>query len=112
MRTVLAFLLLSLAGPALAQSEEPGTSGKIESPEAGSAGEAKPCVPAQLLVPPFNNTPEAMDQARIAAAAVAGEAICRTSAVAPAISELKHGAEEPIIPEDILDAETPSSEPA
>ena len=47
------------------------------------------CVPAQAIVPPFNNTPEAMDQSRIAATMVmderarAGDRACRSAAPAP-----------------------------
>ncbi|TMM49770.1 hypothetical protein [Qipengyuania marisflavi] len=84
------------------------------------------CVPGQVIIPPFNNTPEAMDQSRYAATVVMGERarsgersvnVCQTSAVAPEISELKHGPETPIDPEydpeldDLPDDAPPSDAP-
>ena len=66
------------------------------------------CVAAQVIVPPFNNTPAAMDQSRVAATAVMREnarrggkpvRVCQTSAVSPKLSRIKHGYEVPIDPE-------------
>lgn len=62
----------------------------------------------QVIVPPFNNSPAAMDQSRVAATIVmrgktgAGGKpvrVCQTSAVSPELSRLKHGNEVPVDPE-------------
>ena len=79
------------------------------------------CVAATVLVPPFNNTPGALEQSRIAATTVEeirhrrGEAayrVCRTSAVAPEISEIEGVDEEPLTEEEMreLDPETATRE--
>lgn len=66
------------------------------------------CVPAQAIVPPFNNTAAAMEQSRIAATAVMAESarrgdrdipVCRTSAVAPQVSEVEGVNEVPVDPD-------------
>lgn len=91
--------------------------------ELGSERNAAPerCVAATVLVPPFNNTPGALEQSRIAATTVEGirhrrgEAayrICKTSAVAPAISEVEGVDEKPLTEEEMreLDPETKTRE--
>ena len=66
------------------------------------------CVAATVLVPPFNNTPGALEQSRIAATKVEeirhrrGEdayRVCRTSAMAPEISEIE-GVEEEVLTDE------------
>ncbi|MBX7533529.1 hypothetical protein K3165_11400 [Qipengyuania sp. 1XM1-15A] len=77
------------------------------------------CVPATVLVPPFNDSPGALEQSRIAATTVEnirdrrGEAayrVCRKSALAPELSEIEGVEEEPLTEEEIreLDPETAS----
>ena len=79
------------------------------------------CVAATVLVPPFNNTPGALEQSRIAATTVEnirhrrGEAayrVCQTSAVAPEISEVEGVNEKPLTDEEMreLDPETAKRE--
>ena len=66
------------------------------------------CVSATVLVPPFNNSPGALEQSRVAATTVEnirhrrGEAayrVCRTSAIAPEISEIE-GVDEEVLTEE------------
>ena len=75
------------------------------------------CVPATALVPPFNNSPGALEQSRVAATTVEnirdrrGEAayrVCGKSAVAPELSEIEGVEEEPLTEEELreLDPET------
>lgn len=87
-------ILAVLAVPALAQDRE------ADGPVA--------CMPAQAVVPPFNNTAEAMDQSRVAATVVMGEReragergvrVCQTSAVAPQVSAVEGIEEVPIDPD-------------
>lgn len=68
------------------------------------------CVAATVLVPPFNNSPGALEQSRIAATTVEGirnrrgEAayrVCKTSAVSPEFSELEGVSEEPLAAEEL-----------
>ncbi len=68
------------------------------------------CVAATTLVPPFNNTPGALEQSRVAATTVEsirhrrGEAayrVCKTSAVAPEISEAQGIDEKPVTDEEM-----------
>lgn len=77
------------------------------------------CVPATVLVPPFNDSPGALEQSRIAATTVEnirdrrGEAafrVCRKSALAPEFSEIENVDEEPLTDEEMreLDPETAS----
>ena len=70
--------------------------------------EPQACVPAHAIIPPFNNSPEAMDQSRIAATIVMdGQArrggrrvpVCRTSAVAPQVSQIEGVNEVPVDPD-------------
>lgn len=75
----------------------------------GETGRA--CIPGTAIVPPFNNTPEALDQSRVAARQIAGDSVCRTSAVAPELSELEHGPEFASDPGE-GDAPAPVAEPA
>ena len=99
-----AYLMTALAlsaTPALAQDEEAQADAPREVP-------AK-CVAPQTVVPPFNNTPEAMEQSRVAATIVAGDSVCKGSALTPELSEIQHGPEEPVVPEE--GAEEPA-EPA
>ena len=100
------FILL-LAAAASGQAEPPVDRDRdLDGPQA--------CVPAQLIVPPFNNTAEAMDQSRIAATVVMeGRAraggkrinVCRTSAVAPEFSEVEGVREIPVDPDYEVDEE-------
>ena len=66
------------------------------------------CVAATVLVPPFNNTPGALEQSRIAATKVEeirhrrGEDaywVCKTSAMAPEVSEIE-GVEEEVLTDE------------
>jgi hypothetical protein len=68
------------------------------------------CVSATTLVPPFNNTPGALEQSRVAATTVEsirhrrGEAanrVCNTSALAPEISQVQGIDEKPLTDEEI-----------
>lgn len=96
-------LAAGMAQPAQAQDEvEP------RAEETESNGQPVACVAAQVIVPPFNNTPAAMDQSRKAATVVMREnaraggkpvRVCQTSAVSPELSRLKHGNEVPVDPE-------------
>ena len=70
----------------------------------------KRCVSPTVLVSPFNNSPGALEQSRIAATTVEavrhgrGEAalrICKTSALAPEISEVEGVDEEPLTEEEL-----------
>lgn len=76
------------------------------------------CVSATVLVPPFNNTPGALEQSRIAATTVEGirerrgEAayrVCKTSALTPELSEIEGVEEEPLTEEEMreLDPDAP-----
>ena len=94
-------LLLVLALPESAQ--EP-----VE--EGDQRAAPRVCTPAQLLVPPFNNTPEAMEQSRIAATLLRGDEICKTSPIFPEKSLIEHGEEQPVLPEEA--AAEPVEEPA
>lgn len=91
------FLLGLMATPLLAAD---GPAAEVEAPVA--------CLPAHVVVPPFNNTAEAMEQSRIAATVVmdadarAGKKavrVCRKSAVAPRVSEIEGVNEVPVDPE-------------
>lgn len=75
------------------------------------------CVAPTVLVPPFNNTPGALEQSRVAATTVEnirhrrGEAayrVCRTSAIAPEFSEVEGIDEKPLTEEEMrtLDPDT------
>lgn len=105
---LIAAALAASAGPALAAGETgaqghaagDGETGRATAAEQPAAGPPRRCLPAHAVVPPFNNSPEALDQARVAATMIAGEAVCQTSAVSPELSQLKHGAEEPVLPDD------------
>ena len=97
MRSVLFVSALCLAGaPALAQEDEVAAedAALVEAPE------VRRCVAPQSVVPPFNNTPEAMEQSRIAATIVAGDSVCKSSPLMPELSEIQHGAEEAVVPGD------------
>lgn len=107
MRAILAFsTLLLVATPVLAQDKP------IDDAEAAhqAPGAPRTCTPAQVVVPPFNNTPEAMEQSRVAATILRGEEICRTSAVFPEKSLIEHGEEQPVLPDEAVDE--PSDQPA
>lgn len=71
------------------------------------------CLPAQAVVPPFNNTAGAMDQARVAATIVYGDTICQTSAEFPEASAIEHGEEDPVRPDDVaIDPGAPDAQVA
>lgn len=83
-----------------------------------SASEPVACVAGQVIVPPFNNSPAAMDQSRVAATIVMrGKAgaggkpirVCQTSAVSPELSRLKHRNEVPVDPDYEGEDKTPPS---
>lgn len=78
------------------------------------------CVSATTLVPPFNNTPGALEQSRVAATTVEtirhcrGEAayrVCKTSALAPEISEVQ-GIDEKPLPDEEMRELDPEGMPA
>ena len=109
--TALAVLALPVA--VLAQDHSEHESERKAAPER--------CVAATVLVPPFNNTPGALEQSRVAATTVEGirhrrgEAayrVCKTSAVAPEISEVEGVNEKPLTEEEMreLDPETATRE--
>ena len=112
MRIVLCAAVAFIAvTPAFAADEEPGDGAE----DAQSRVAPRVCTPAQAVVPPFNNTPEAMDQSRVAATILRGDAICRTSAVFPEKSLIEHGQEQPVLPEEAVDeteGEPASEQPA
>ena len=95
MRRILAIALLPLlASPTLAAGDA------AEQEEAEKLPPLpRVCTPAQAVVPPFNNTPEAMEQSRVAATVLKGEEICKTSPIFPEKSVIEHGEEEPVLPE-------------
>ena len=104
-----ALAILPLPVAVLAQDHSGHDNGRKAAPER--------CVAASVLVPPFNNTPGALEQSRIAATAVEGirqqrgEAayrVCKTSAVAAEISEVEGVNEKPLTEEEMreLDPET------
>ncbi|MFN2100837.1 hypothetical protein [Altererythrobacter sp. MF3-039] len=106
--SIILSIILMATGPqaALAQGTEEGV--LEDEPVKTEQGERVACIAGQVIVPPFNNTPAAMDQSRIAATAVMRSnarsgsksvRVCQTSAVSPEISELKHGNEVPVDPE-------------
>ncbi|MEZ5679701.1 MAG: hypothetical protein R3E14_00185 [Erythrobacter sp.] len=104
MRAIVTLAVLSLlASPALA-ADEP-VDGEEQLPATPRA-----CTPAQAVVPPFNNTPEAMEQSQVAATVLQGDEICRTSPVFPEKSAIEHGEEQPALPEEA--AVEPVEEPA
>ena len=70
---------------------------------------ARKCIAPQAIVSPFNNTPEAMEQSRVAATIVAGDSVCRSSPLMPELSEIQDGAEEAVVPgEDAADEAEPA----
>lgn len=104
-----AALCLPLAAQALDRSEDEGR----------LAGAKERCVAPTVLVPPFNNSPGALEQSRVAATTVEsirdehGEPayrVCKTSAIAPEISEIEGVNEEPLTDEEMreLDPEVAS----
>ena len=104
---------LVLAMPALAADDVPVVD-DVETEEEART-EPRRCTPAQVVVPPFNNTPEAMEQSRVAATILHGDQICKSSAVFPEKSLIEHGEEEPVLPADAADEtveEQPPVEPA
>ena len=96
--------LVVLATPSLAQ--------EADTPVEEDRREVRKCIAPQAVVPTFNNTPEAMEQSRIAATIVAGEQVCRTSALIPELSELQHGPEEVVVPDEEAVEEEGAAEPA
>ena len=96
--------LALLASPSFAQ--DPDAAGEDD------RREVRKCIAPQAVVPTFNNTPEAMEQSRIAATIVAGEQVCRTSALIPELSELQHGPEEAVVPDEEAVEEEGAAEPA
>lgn len=114
MRAILALSALAmLAGPAIA-AEEPA--GQPAEAVHDSHPATRTCTPAQTVVPPFNNTPEAMEQSRVTATILRGDKICKTSALFPEKSVIEHGEEQPVLPEEAADAPaeepTPEEQPA
>ena len=108
-----ALAVLALPAAALAQDHSEHDGERKAAPER--------CVPATVLVPPFNNTPGALEQSRVAATRVEnirnrrGEAayrVCKTSAVAPEISEIEGVNEKPLTEEEMreIDPETATRE--
>lgn len=109
MRAILAFsALAALAVPSVA-ANEPSDRTAETTHETNPA--PRTCTPAQTVVPPFNNTPEAMDQSRVAATALRGDEICKTSALFPEKSLIEHGEEQPVLPEDAPDEPTDDTAP-
>ena len=96
--------LALLASPSFAQDAE-ATSEE-------DSREVRKCIAPQVIVPTFNNTPEAMEQSRIAATIVAGDQVCKTSALNPELSELQHGPEEAVVPDEEEAGEEAAAEPA
>lgn len=111
MRMSVTFLLATISSAAMSQTPEPAS----DATSVKGKFEPRRCISPLAIAPPFNDTPEAKEQSRVAATAIAGEAVCKTSAVAPEISELQHGPEKPVDPaeqgqsvaEPPPDAETP-----
>ena len=112
MRTPLIVAVCGLALPFAVNAQDKDDVGSQ------SSGAPERCVPATVLVPPFNNTPDALEQSRIAASTVEGirhgrgEAayrVCQTSAVSPEISEIEGVNEAPVTEEEMreLDSEAP-----
>ncbi len=90
-------IALAVSGVASAQDEEQRDSGPQR------------CVSPTVLVPPFNTSPGALEQSRIAATTVEdirqrrGEEavrVCRKSALSPELSELEGVDEEPLTEEE------------
>ena len=105
MRAVLFVSSLAvLATPSLAQD--------ADAPVEEDSREVRKCIAPQVIVPTFNNTPEAMEQSRIAATIVAGDQVCKTSALNPELSELQHGPEEAVVPDEEEAGEEAAVEPA
>ena len=105
MRAVLFVSSLAvLATPSFAQD--------ADAPVEEDGREVRKCVAPQVIVPTFNNTPEAMEQSRIAATMLAGDLVCKTSALNPELSELQHGPEEALLPDEEEAGEEAAAEPA
>ena len=96
--------LVVLATPSLAQ--------EADTPVEEDRREVRKCIAPQAIVSTFNNTPEAMEQSRIAATIVAGDQVCKTSALNPELSELQHGPEEAVVPDEEEAGEEAAAEPA
>lgn len=84
-----------------------------------NAGER--CVSPVVLVPPFNNSPGALEQSRVAATTVEsvrerrGEAyykVCKSSALTPQISEIEGVDEEPLTEEEMREIDPEANAPA
>lgn len=86
-------ILAILAAQATAAAAEPAAQ-----PQAVAPAERRtaPCLPVQAVVPPFNNTPEAMDQARVAA----GYVLAAERRHAPAAEDGKSAREVPLCGSD------------
>ena len=96
----------------LALSATPSLAQDADAPVEEDSREVRKCVAPQVIVPTFNNTPEAMEQSRIAATIVAGDQVCKTSALNPELSELQHGPEEALVPDEEETGEEAAAEPA
>ena len=83
-----------------------------DAPVEEDSREVRKCIAPQVIVPTFNNTPEAMEQSRIAATMLAGDLVCKTSALNPELSELQHGPEEALLPDEEETGEEAAAEPA
>ena len=97
-----AFVVLALALPFAAHAQD------VDDTDDLPAEATTRCVSATVLVPPFNNTAEALEQSRIAAITVEetreanGEEavpVCRTSTVMPELAEIQ-GVHEDVVSED------------
>lgn len=105
MRAVLFVSSLAvLATPSLAQD--------ADAPVEEDSREVRKCIAPQVIVPTFNNTPEALEQSRIAATIVEGDQVCKTSPLNPELSELQHGPEEAVVPDEEETGEEAAAEPA
>ena len=92
--------LFVLATPVFAAEDVPDEETAETAPEGEAPSAPRACTPAQVIVPPFNNTPEAMEQSRVAATVLRGDEICKASAVFPEKSLIEHGEEMPVLPDD------------
>lgn len=105
MKTFLAMAALVL--PLAVQAQDGGMD--AEAVADGVAQQKRACVSPTVLVPPFNSSPEALEQSRIAAtrveatrasAGLSSVDVCRTSAITPQISRIEGVEEEVIVVEE------------
>ena len=110
-----AILILALAAPFAAHAQDADQTADLPNETTTR------CVSATVLVPPFNDTAEALEQSRIAASTVEevreanGEdavPVCRTSAVMPELAEIEGLDEEVVTEEDMRGAGAEDIAPA